>query len=226
MPSINGKYTRITLNGNRKWKQLQKVLNARRNKLPTWNPLAQVVALFVHTYENDVLNEMITFILRKFLQRKLINVNVISYRYNTNIVQTHTWYPYECDNCADDVVNVHLVEECVYSDETPHAPTFNVIETLKPKIPINLHGCELRIAASVIEPFVFYDAENDAFDIGTEVLMTRTIAQALKMQPKFMRINATRENRLVSNETGIYSLLLNGYDTRQSPSTHSNNKNS
>lgn len=167
-----------------------------------------MVALFVHTYEDDVLTKMITYILRKFLQRKLINVNVISYRYNTDIVQTHTWYPYEGNNCADDVVSVHLVEECVYSDEIPYEPTFNVIETLKPKIPYNLHGCELRIAASIYEPYVF-----DGFTIGTEVLMTRTIAQALKMRPQFLRINETRENRVVSNETGIYSLLMKGYDT-------------
>lgn len=181
--------------------------------MPTWNPLAQVVALFVHTYEDDVLNEMITFILREFLKRKLINVNVISYRSNADIVQTHTWYPYEANNCASDVVNVHLVEECVYSDATPYEPTFNVIEAIKPKIPYNLHGCELRIAASITEPFVFYDAESDAFNIGTEVLMTRTIAQALNMRPTFLRINETRENRIVSNETGIYSLLLKRYNS-------------
>lgn len=172
-----------------------------------------MVALFVHTYEDDVLAEMMTYILREFRSRKLINVNVISYRHNTNIVQTHTWYPYEGDNCATDVVSVHLIEECYYSDETPHDPVFNVIETLKPKIPFDLHGCELRIAASIMEPFVFYDAESDAFNIGTEVQMTRTIAQALKMRPNFLRINGTRENRVVSNETGIYSLLLKRYDT-------------
>lgn len=167
-----------------------------------------MVALFVHTYEHNDLDEMITFILREFLNRSLLNVNVISYRYSADIVQTHTWYPYEGGNCANDVVNVHLVEECAYSDATPHEPTFNLIEPLKPKIPYNLHGCELRIAASVTEPFVFYDAESDAFSIGTEVLMTRTIAQALKMSPKFVRINGTRENRVVSNDTGIYALLL------------------
>lgn len=170
-----------------------------------------MVALFVHTYEHDELNEMITFILREFLHRNLVNVNVISYRHNADVVQTHTWYPYEGGNCANDVFNVHLVEECMYSDATPHEPTFNMIEPLKPRIPNDLHGCELRIAASVTEPFVFYDAESDAFNIGTEVLMTRTIAQALKMRPKFLRINETRENRVVSNDTGIYALLLKRY---------------
>lgn len=171
-----------------------------------------MVALFVHTYDDDQLAEYITFVLRKFLHRKMINVNVISYRANADIVQTHTWYPYEGANCADDVMNVHLVEECMYSDETPHDPTFNVIETLKPKLPNDLHGCELRIAASITEPFVFFDSGSDAFNVGTEVLMTRTIAQALKMRPQFLRINETRENRVISNETGIYSLLLKGYD--------------
>lgn len=176
--------------------------------MPTWNPLAQVVALFINTYEDAVLLQLIESILNEFLSRHMVNVNVISYRSGTNIVQAHTMYPYDGDNCATTVVRLHLLEECVYDDETPYEPKFTTINRLKPKIPNNLHGCELRIASSITEPFVFYDEAADSFNMGTEVFMVKTISEALKMKPVFMRINETRENRLVDEESGIYSKLL------------------
>lgn len=179
-----------------------------RNRLPTWNPLAQVVALFINTYEDDELLDRMRSILQTFLSRHMINVNVISYRSNSNIVQAHTFYPYDGENCATEVTNLHLIEECEYSDETPFDPIITIIHKLKPKIPNDLHGCEMHIASSVIEPFVFYDMESDSFNMGLEVLMIQTIAKALKMTPVFTRINGTRENRAVSNETGIYAALL------------------
>lgn len=147
-------------------------------------------------------------ILQLFLSRHMINVNVISYRSNSSIVQAHTFYPYDEDNCATNVVQMHLIEECEYSDDRPSDPEITVNHTLRPKIPSNLHGCEIQIASSVIEPYVFYDQEIQSFDIGLEVLMTRTIAESLKMTPVFHRINESREHREVSNETGIYSTLL------------------
>lgn len=176
--------------------------------MPTWNPLAQVVALFINTYEDDELLEQMRSILQLFLSRHLINVNVISYRFNTNIVQAHTFYPYGENNCAKDVMDLHLIEECEYSDETPFDPILTTVNKLQLKIPSNLHGCEMTISSSVIEPFVFYNKESDSFNMGTEVLMMRTIAERLKMTPVFKLINGSRENREVSNETGIYAELL------------------
>lgn len=176
--------------------------------MPTWNPLAQVVALFINTYPDDELLQRMKEILRIFLSRRLINVNVISYRENSNIVQAHTFYPYEDENCATDVDRLHLIEECEYFDERPFDPKFKIKHELQPKIPNNLHGCAMSIASSINEPYVFYDDKTESFDIGLEVLMLRTIAQSLKMTPVFQQINGGRENREVSNETGIYSTLL------------------
>lgn len=176
--------------------------------MPTWNPLAQVVALFINTYENDELLAQMKSILQLFLNRHMINVNVISYRNNSSIVQAHTFYPYDGDNCAMEVTDLYLIEECEYSDEMPFDPTITIINPLKSKIPNNLHGCEMHIASTITEPFVFFNEEKGSFDMGLEVLMIRTIAQALKMTPVFTRMNGTRENRAVSNETGIYSTLL------------------
>lgn len=182
--------------------------SSNRNKLPTWNPLAQVVVLFINKYDDDVLERMLFAIFREFLHRKMINVNIVSFRQNTNIVQVHTWYPYEDDNCAVDVFKLHLAEECEYSDEDAYNPIITTVDVAKPKVPNNLHGCPLRIASSVLEPYVFYDPENNDFPTGTEVLMVRTICQVLQMTPVFIHINETRENRVISNETGIYAKLL------------------
>lgn len=179
-----------------------------RNRLPTWNPLAQVVALFINTYEDKELLDQMQSILQLFLNRHMINVNVISYRSKSSIVQAHTFYPYDGDNCAKEVTKLHLIEECEYSDETPFDQKITIVNELRSKIPNNLHGCEMRIASSIIEPFVFLDEDTNSFDTGLEVLMLRTIASALKMIPIFMRVNGSRENREVSNETGVYSDLL------------------
>lgn len=179
-----------------------------RNRLPTWNPLAQVVALFINIYPDDELFQRIQEILRIFLSRRLINVNIISYRENSNIVQAHTFYPYNDDNCATKVDQLQLIEECIYSDDRPFGPQFIIKHKLRTKLPNNMHGCPMNIAASINEPYVFYDDETDKFKEGLEVLMLDTIAKALKMTPIFQRISEGRENRLVSNQTGIYSTLL------------------
>lgn len=147
-------------------------------------------------------------ILQLFLNRHMINVNVISYRFNSSIVQSHTFYPYDEDNCATNVVQMHLIEECVYSDDRPFDPKIMINQELRQKIPNNLHGCNMHIASSTIEPYVFYDQDSGTFNTGLEVLMTRTIAESLSMTPVFHRINETREHRDVSNVTGIYSTLL------------------
>lgn len=212
MPLINGelKAALFSVYIKRKFteKKMKMFFYLDRNRLPTWNPLAQVVALFINTYEDKDLFEQMQSILQLFLNRHLINVNVISYRSNSNIVQAHTFYPYDGVNCAKDVTRLHLIEECEYLDETPFDPKITIVNKLRPKIPNNLHGCEMRIASSIIEPFVFLDEDTNSFDSGLEVLMIRTIANALKMIPVFMRVNATRENREVSNLTGVYSDLL------------------
>lgn len=213
MLSINGQFLltkRKTKKNNKKYCLFVCVYgqpHSYRNRLPTWNPLAQVVALFINTYEDEELLSLMRSILQLFLNRHMINVNVISYRINTNIVQAHTFYPYDEDNCAKNVEHLHLIEECEYDDERPFHPKLQLINQLRSKIPNNLHGCQMHIASSIIEPFVIFNEDTNSFD-GMEVLMIRTIAESLKMRSIFQYINETRENREVSNETGIYSTLL------------------
>lgn len=178
-----------------------------RHRLPTWNPLAQVVALFMNTYEDEELESHLFLVFRAFLEVNMINVNVISYRFGTNIMQTSTYYPYQGKNCADRVEYLWKFDECEYNDDVD-ITEIRSIHRLRSKVPFKLHDCPLNISSAISEPYVFYDKEENSFNEGTEVLMARTIAEALQMKPVFTLINETRENRVISNITGIFSYLF------------------
>lgn len=194
------------------FKEITEVEAALRlwHKLPTWNPLAQFVAVFIKNYDDDEqLYTQVKLAMEAFFEFRALNVKVISHQRNSNVIQMHSWYPYEGTNCASEVRDIHLIEECHYSDDRiGPQPLRNVTLVPPTLIPIDLHGCPLRVAASVYEPFSFYDPARKNFTRGIEVLLIQTIAQALKMTPVFIHINETRENRIISNETGIYSMLL------------------
>lgn len=184
-------------------------------ELPTWNPLAKFVAVFMNKYDADVLYAQIRFILETFYRAHVLNVKVISFRRDDDVIQMHTWYPYEGTNCAEEVRNIHLIDECHYSDSREGAQDVRSVQTLQPIIPANLHGCPLRIACSTYEPFVHYydSAQNDAtLKSGIEIRLVRSIARALEMTPVFIHINETRDNRNISTESGIYSLVLRRCD--------------
>lgn len=140
----------------------------------------------------------------------MLNVNVISYRKDTNIVQTSTFYPYQDGHCANVVGNLSMFDECEYhdGDDDNYYSEVRTITELQRKIPSKLHDCPLNISGAIAEPYVFYDVSTDDFQKGTEVLMVRTIAEALQMTPIFSLINETRENRIINNLTGIYSNLF------------------
>lgn len=195
------------------FKELAEVTAALRvwRKLPTWNPLARFVAVFLNDYDDAMLQGLIRFVIESFFKIRALNVKVISFRKGSNVIQAHTWYPYEGENCANEVRDIHLINECYYSDDRVGQLIRNV--TLpRPAIPLDLHGCPLRIATSVYEPYVYYDPVHKEFNRGIEILLIRAIAQALEMTPIFIPVNETRENRVVENDTGIYSMLLKRYE--------------
>lgn len=180
--------------------------------LPTWNALAQFVAVFINNFDDKTLLAHIRHIMETFFEYRVLNIKVISFRRHSSVIQVHTWYPYEGTNCADEVRNIHLIDECHYSDARNGPQAVRNVAPIQPIIPLNLHGCPLRVATSVYEPYVFYDSGRKDFYRGIEVRLVRTIAQALEMTPIFIHMNETRVNRIVSNKTGIYSMLLTRYD--------------
>lgn len=164
----------------------------------------------MNTYDDEELQEHLFVVFRAFLEVNMLNVNIIAYRNNVNIMQAFTYYPYQGSNCANRVEYLWMFDECEYSDDDD-IPDIRNVHKLKMKVPNKLHNCQLNISAGISEPYVFYEEEEHNFYKGTEVLMVRTIAQALQMTPVFMLINETRENRVISNVTGIYASLFQKY---------------
>lgn len=175
------------------------------SKLPTWNPLAKFVVVVMEKYEESVLFDKIKHILQAFFKMQAINVKVISFRNGSNVVQMHTWFPYEGTNCANEVRNIHLIDECSYSDDRVDRQPVRNIRILQELVPSHLHGCPLRVSTSAYEPFVFYDSVRNEFNRGIEIRLVHGIAQAMGMKAIFIPINDTRDNRHLS---GIYSPIL------------------
>lgn len=149
------------------------------------------------------------YITQIFFAYRMLNVNIISIGTNKKSVQMHTWYPYGNGKCANKVSDILVIDECIY-DETGMIDLFGHNDLL-PKVPKDLHQCELKVAASIYEPYTFYDAQRGFYD-GVEIHLVKMIARALNMKVVHVLLNETRENRFVSNETGIYSPLLQGFE--------------
>lgn len=189
--------------------ELDEVTAALRlwRELPTWNPMANFVAVLMDKYDESLLEAFVRNVLGAFFKVHVLDVKVISFRLGADVIQMHTWYPFEGTNCAEEVRNIHLVDECHYSDRRKGNQDVRSIEPLQKTIPRHLHGCPLRVVSSVYEPFVY----NNSARRGIEVHLIRSLTRALGMKPIFIYINDTRDNREISNRTGVYSMLLRRY---------------
>lgn len=192
--------------------------------LPTWNPLAQVVVLFTISLDTESLLRQTQFVLKELFENSMLNVNIISHRSDTNFVQAMTWFPYENENCANEIQNIQLIDECEYNDgahssfDSKSGSGFNILDhsrKKREKIPLSLHGCPLTISSGVWEPFTFYDP-NHGFNKGIEVLMLKTITNVLGMRPMYFILNDTRENRRTDSLNRGYLNLIDGYVWTQS----------
>lgn len=190
--------------------------------LPTWNPLAQVVILFTKTFDNHTLNKQIRNVLEELLENGMLNVNIISHRIDTNYVQSMTWFPYENENCAKEILKIRLIDECEYNNVESQVNDLrttsyyyendtgdNVNQKRRNKIPKSLHGCPLTISSSIWEPYTFYEP-NHGFTKGIEVLMLQTITNVLNIRPIYYLLNETRENRRNADLNRGYLNLIDG----------------
>lgn len=178
--------------------------------LPTFNPMGHVVVAFIDARSKVQLQFEINHILRLFFDSKMFNVNVISRKIGSAFVQMHTWYPYDDGRCANETSNAVLIEECHCETQECSEPQLKSIAEEKPKIPQTLHQCDLNVAVSVYEPYTYYNLKNGSFTTGSEVLMIKIIAQKMDMKLNLFKVDGTRDNRYVSNESGLYSHILQG----------------
>lgn len=196
---------------------LQETLTQLKN-LPTWNPLAQIVVQFTVPFESEKLrSEWVENLFIELLSHDALKVNVMyQFRNDTNKIQVETWFPYHNKSCARKVENIRKIEECVVdiATKTPSMISYN--QQMYPLIPKKLHGCSLKIATVIWEPFVVAsedevdDDDEPIVDRGLEVLMLHTITEGMQMIMETRNVNKERASRMYSdnNKTGLYSKLL------------------
>lgn len=179
------------------------------SSLPTWNPLAQVVVVFTEPFSTDALEVETRLVLRELLDHKMLNVNIVSHRNGTNVVQVVSWYPYENTNCATEILNLRLLDECIFEmdeeERTEYYPKQKVA-----KIPSTLHGCPLRVSSGVWEPYTYF-VPKVGFTKGFEVLLIQTVSKVMHMNPVYELLNETREDRQSDRLNQGYTNLIQGY---------------
>ncbi|XP_055585200.1 uncharacterized protein LOC129738048 [Uranotaenia lowii] len=82
--------------------------------LPTWNPNTQVVLVITDQILPQDLEFEVWSTLKKLMDRELLNVNVLVQRYNTRVLESWTWFPFENDGCGDEIVTLRMIDSCEY----------------------------------------------------------------------------------------------------------------
>uniref|UniRef100_A0A1B0CXD1 Uncharacterized protein n=1 Tax=Lutzomyia longipalpis TaxID=7200 RepID=A0A1B0CXD1_LUTLO len=207
--------------------------------LPTWNPLAQVVVYITEEMTSTDLEVQVRNILGELHTCGVLNVNIMSRMYKTNIIQVVTWFPYEGKNCADKIINIRTIDECEYVlDENPpkemrgsmdealnetseEEENFSSNKAFKfvwknyykdwVKIPDTYNGCPLRISSGNWLPYTVYETD-EGFTKGTEVFMVHTMTERMNMKPIYTLMNITKMNYFGSKDNALlfYSDILEG----------------
>lgn len=132
-----------------------------------------------------------------------------------------TWFPYESDNCANDVRRLVKIDKCEffeYDNETVvdlendiRPKILYFANPKRPKVPGTLHNCPLRVSSSVWAPYSYFDQDAQTFSTGIEVLLIQTISRVLRMRTEFFLISETREYRVAGQISEGYQQLVNRY---------------
>lgn len=183
-------------------------------RLPTWNSLANVVLLFT-TLMNETLLELETQdVLEQLFKKSMYNVNVMSQRMDSFVLQSFTYFPYDQGNCATSVSNVRMIHECINDKENVEESDDIEMKAYNqyrfPKIPPRLHGCPLNVSVALQTPYVV--AAKGQIDSGIEIQMLNMIGQKLYLKPTYRIIDESLLNSLTTNNGthGIYSDVLQG----------------
>ena len=189
--------------------------------LPTWNPLAQTVIVFMDPIRDvKTKDESVRHVLEKLLNYGIINANVVyQLKDNSERMVSESWFPYLNASCAKIVENIYEIDECI-STETVDKETnktirnntvFSMNENLFPKVPSRFHGCPMHVSAFIWEPFVVSTGNDSEVGLaGIEILMLKSITSQmeLKIKYKFLDDKLLAERISADNQTGIYADLL------------------
>lgn len=185
--------------------------------LPTWNPLAQTVIVFMDPIKSvDEKDEKVQITFDELFDSGIIYANVI-YQMSDNPfkMEVESWFPYYDKGCSRTVENIYKIDECtvfeIINNETQKIEKKRNITEFNsdkyPKVPNTLHNCSLTVSAFLFEPFV---VGNTSVESGLETLMLQTITEQMEMElifivlPDEVRIKKISEDNL----TGIYANLI------------------
>lgn len=183
-------------------------------RLPTWNSLANVVLLFTSLMNETMLEVETQNVLEQLFKKSMYNVNVMSQRTDTFVLQSYTYFPYDDGNCANNVKNVRKIHECINQKEIDEQPDDIVVKPYNqyrfPKVPRRLHGCQLNVSVVLQSPYVV--EARGKIESGIEIQMLNMIGQKLNLKPTYRIIDEDLSNSLTTNNSthGIYSDVLQG----------------
>ncbi|CAH2236882.1 jg20291 [Pararge aegeria aegeria] len=181
--------------------------------LPTWNPLAKVVAFYQlrPNEDGEKVAIRLTNVYRSF---KILRCIILIHSPLSGEVTAYSWTPYSDDNCAGKCRSVYILDKCK-NDEIIE------FETEREKFPLDLKGCPLTTYAVISEPYVLHPEKminniewNDVYDFqkGGEINLVKTISKFTNMT-LIIRMSEKKENWGIidpdGKATGAYEILRN-----------------
>lgn len=177
--------------------------------LPTWNPLAQTVIVFMDPILTVEVKEVsVKKILETLLSEGMINAIVVyQMEDDAERMVAETWFPYKNTSCASSVENIYVIDECVVSETNVNGTVDEFNENYFPRIPTTFHGCPLNVSTFFWEPYVAGTPENIA---GLEIQMLKTITSQmdLKINYNFLDKKLLAAKISADNKSGLYADLL------------------
>lgn len=188
-------------------------------KLGSWNPFAYVFTILNFDIDSSSWSREIKYIFQAFLSKGMLNVFIL-FKNNSmpfDMIDIVSWFPYENNNCAKDVGEIVLLDQCKpplkkYSQAIRIKENHEIDDIVK--IPNNFHGCSLNVSSSIWEPFVSYSYSEEPDEkawSGIEVSILRSIGKHLNLTINFILNSGRRTNRDLDDRNGLYSALVRGF---------------
>lgn len=164
--------------------------------LISWNPNGKFI---IHLRDN--LNNFIKIF---ELAWRYYILNILVVVISEGEIFVHTYFPYNSDNCT-----VNLSTNFLFKCGDKYLPK----SIFPQKVPNNLKGCQLRMLALKLPPYVINPelSKDKIKEVGIEVYMLHIMAKKMNFTENYLKNNYTDWGNKLSNGTyvGMYSVILN-----------------
>jgi ionotropic kainate glutamate receptor 3/ionotropic kainate glutamate receptor 5 len=166
------------------------------------NSRAKFVIVSVHVREN--LNQFASDLFAELWKWKILNAILVvptSEIVNTEepdlvpVLDIYTWFPYHPPGHCSDVRDAVLLDRWMSSDKAPGRFLYNA-SLFPSKIPLNFHGCQIRVSTFEYMPFVGRkkttesDPSRVIFDEGLEIRLLKHISEKKNLSIKLLDLPA------------------------------------